>query len=99
MYHVHFKIHTLWHMLLLVVVMCVCDMQMQRAFESPPTRLTVNQAAGVTVNAAAAAVQPAKASHARYLTTCSMTTTDGQHDETGGPGGVAPKLTVPAYGF
>jgi hypothetical protein len=74
---------------------------MQRAFESPPTQLTVNQDAGVAVNAAAAAaavVQPAKASHARYLITCSMTATDGQHDRTGGPGGVAPKLTVPAYG-
>jgi hypothetical protein len=35
----------------------------------------------------------------RYLITCSMTTTDGQHDRTGGPGGVAPKLTVPAYGL
>jgi hypothetical protein len=43
-----------------------CDMGMQRAFESPPTQLIVNQAAGVAVNAAAAAaVQPAKASHAR----------------------------------
>jgi hypothetical protein len=28
---------------------------MQRAFESPPTQLTVNQAAGIAVNAAAAA--------------------------------------------
>jgi hypothetical protein len=28
-----------------------------------------------------------------------MTTTDGQHDRTGGPSGVAPKQTVPAYGF
>jgi hypothetical protein len=28
---------------------------MQRAFESPPTQLTVNQAAGVAGNAAAAA--------------------------------------------
>jgi hypothetical protein len=36
---------------------------MQRAFKSPPTQLTVNQAAGIAVNAAAAAaaVQPAKA--------------------------------------
>jgi hypothetical protein len=36
-----------------------------KSFESPPTQLTVNQAAGVTANAAAAAVavQPAKASH------------------------------------
>jgi hypothetical protein len=35
---------------------------MQRAFESPSTQLTVNQAAGIAVNAAAAAaVQPAKA--------------------------------------
>jgi hypothetical protein len=41
---------------------------MQRALESPPTQLTVNQAAGVAVNAAAAAaVQPAKASHARLI--------------------------------
>jgi hypothetical protein len=38
---------------------------MQRALESPPTQLTVNQTAGVAVNAAA--VQPATASHARYL--------------------------------
>jgi hypothetical protein len=47
--------------------MHMCDMQ--RAFESQPTELTVNQAVGelgVAVNAAAA-VQPAKASHARYL--------------------------------
>jgi hypothetical protein len=44
---------------------------MQKALESPPTQLTVNQAAGIAVNAcaAAAAVQPAKASHARYLVT------------------------------
>jgi hypothetical protein len=37
---------------------------MQTAFEFPPTQLTVNQAAGVTVTAAAAAAagQPAKAS-------------------------------------
>jgi hypothetical protein len=41
----------------------------------------------------------AKASHARYLVTCSMTTTDGQHNRTGGPGGGGPKLTAPAYGF
>jgi hypothetical protein len=44
---------------------------MQRAFESPPTQLTVNQAAGVTADAAAAAVaaavQPAKASHAENV--------------------------------
>jgi hypothetical protein len=42
-------------------------MLMQRAFESPPTQLTVNQAAGIAVSAAAAAaaVQPAKARHAR----------------------------------
>jgi hypothetical protein len=44
---------------------------MQRAFDSLPTQLTVNQAAGVTANAAAAAaaVQPAEASHARSLVT------------------------------
>jgi hypothetical protein len=35
----------------------------------------------------------------RYLITCSITTTDGQHDRTMGPGGVGPKLTVPAYGL
>jgi hypothetical protein len=53
-------------------MMRVCDMYMQRAFESPPTQLTVNQAAGITVNAAAAAaaaVQPAEASHVRSLVT------------------------------
>jgi hypothetical protein len=53
----------------------------------PPTQLTVNKTAGVAANAAA--VQPATASHARYLITCSITTTDGQHNRTGGPGGVA----------
>jgi hypothetical protein len=54
-------------------IMRVCDMEMQRAFESPLTQLTVNQAAGVTVNAAAAAaIQPAKARHARYLVTSLM---------------------------
>jgi hypothetical protein len=37
--------------------MCV-TCHMQRAFESPPTQLTVNQPAGIAVNAAAAAVQP-----------------------------------------
>jgi hypothetical protein len=36
-------------------MMRMCDMQMQRVFESPTTQLTVNQAAGVAVNAAAAA--------------------------------------------
>jgi hypothetical protein len=36
----------------------------QTAFEPPPTQLTVDQAAGIAVNAAAA-VQSAKASHAR----------------------------------
>jgi hypothetical protein len=45
--------------------MHIFDMSMQRAFEFPLTQLTVNQAAGVAVNAATAAVQPAKASHAR----------------------------------
>jgi hypothetical protein len=35
----------------------------------------------------------------QYPITCSMTTTDGQHDRTGGPGGVTPKQTVPAYGL
>jgi hypothetical protein len=47
---------------------------MQRAFESLPTQLTVNQAAGIAVNAAAAAAaafQPAKASQARDLVTSS----------------------------
>jgi hypothetical protein len=41
----------------------LCDMQMQRAFQPPPTQHTVNQAAGVAgkAAAAAAAVQPAKA--------------------------------------
>jgi hypothetical protein len=32
-------------------MMRLCDMLMQRASESPLTRLTVNQAAGVAVNA------------------------------------------------
>jgi hypothetical protein len=44
---------------------------MQRAFESPPTQLTVNHAADVAGNAAAA-VQLAMASHARYLVTSSL---------------------------
>jgi hypothetical protein len=41
----------------------LCDMQMQRAFQPPPTQHTVNQAAGIAgkAAAAAAAVQPAKA--------------------------------------
>jgi hypothetical protein len=49
--------------------MHMCDMQTHRALESPPTQLTVNQAVGVAVNAAAAAaaVQPGKVSHTRYL--------------------------------
>jgi hypothetical protein len=47
--------------------MRMCDMVMHRAFESPPTQPTVNQTAGVAVNAAA--VQLAKASHARYFIT------------------------------
>jgi hypothetical protein len=43
---------------------------MQRDYESLPTQLTLNPAAGTVVNAAAAAaVQPAKARHARYLVT------------------------------
>jgi hypothetical protein len=38
----------------------------EELLESPPTQLTVNQAAGIAVSAAAAAAgQPAKASHAR----------------------------------
>jgi hypothetical protein len=42
---------------------------MQRAFEPPPTQLSVNQAAGIAVNAgAAAAVQPANTSQARFAT-------------------------------
>jgi hypothetical protein len=35
----------------------------------------------------------------RYLITCSMKIINGQRNRTGGPGGVAPKLTVPAYGL
>jgi hypothetical protein len=52
--------------------MQMCHMQMEGAFKSPPTQLTLNQAAGVAVNAAAAAaaVPPAKASHVGYLITC-----------------------------
>jgi hypothetical protein len=80
---------------------------MQRA-ESQPTQLTVNQAAGVTVNAAqrllvlsscCPAGQSEPRSLPRFRITCSMTATDGQQNRTGGPGGVASKLTVPAYGF
>jgi hypothetical protein len=48
----------------------MCGMLMKRAFDSQPTQLNVNQAAGVAVNAAtAAAAQLAKAGHARYLVT------------------------------
>jgi hypothetical protein len=51
---------------------------MQSAFESPTTQVIVNQAAGVAANAAAAAaVQPAKASHTHQFVTCSMTITNG----------------------
>jgi hypothetical protein len=61
---------------------------MQRACESQPAQLTVTQAAGMEVNAAAAAAVQAGQSEPhllpRYLNTCSMTTTDGWHDETGG---------------
>jgi hypothetical protein len=70
---------------------------MQRAVESPPTQLTVNQAAGIAVSAtAAAAVQPAKASHARYLLTCSMTTAGGLHDRTGGARWGCPQADCPS---
>jgi hypothetical protein len=42
-------------MAVVTAIMRMCYMYMQRAFESPPTQLTVNQAAGVAGNAAAAA--------------------------------------------
>jgi hypothetical protein len=63
---------------------------MQRASESPPTQLTVNQAAGEAVNvAAAAAGQSEPLSLPRHLMTCSsMTTTDISTTELGGQVGL-----------
>jgi hypothetical protein len=48
--------------MIIICATCKC----KELFESPPTQLTVHQAAGAAVNAAAA-VHVAKASHARYL--------------------------------
>jgi hypothetical protein len=82
-----------------IIIMHMWDMSMQRAFESPPTQLTVNPCSRRDWKCHCCC--PAELRKImllllsrlpRYLITCSMTTTDVQHDRTGGQVGLPPNL-------